>query len=234
MPDIMDVSGSTILVVDDSPVSSMIVSLMLKKNKDYCTVRVWDGPACIKKAKEVKPDLILLDIQMPGMNGIEVCKVLKKDEKTHDIPVIFVTASTDNDTLKEAFESGGTDYVCKPVNKIELLARIKSVLLHRKMEKKLLEEEKLKGVLEMAGGICHELNQPMQVVSGYTELLLMDMGKENSAYPYIKMIKEQTDEMGSITRKLMRITKYETQDYIEGGRIIDIDKAAGVAGQLSC
>ena len=233
MPDIMDVSGSTILVVDDSPVSSMIVSLMLKKNKDYCTVRVWDGPACIKKAKEVKPDLILLDIQMPGMNGIEVCKVLKKDERTHDIPVIFVTASTDNDTLKEAFESGGTDYVRKPLNKIELLARIKSVLLHRKMEKKLLEEEKLKGVLEMAGGICHELNQPMQVVSGYTELLLMDIGKENSAYPYIKMIKEQTDEMGSITRKLMRITKYETQDYIEGGRIIDIDKAAGAAGQLS-
>jgi len=227
MPDIIDVSGSTILVVDDSPVSSMIVSLMLKKNKDYCTVRVWDGPACIKKAKEVKPDLILLDIQMPGMNGIKVCKVLKKDERTHDIPVIFVTASTDNDTLKEAFESGGTDYVRKPVNKIELLARIKSVLLHRKMEKKLLEEEKLKGVLEMAGGICHELNQPMQVVSGYSELLLMEIGKEDSAYPYIKMIKEQTDEMGSITRKLMRITKYETREYVEGSRIIDIGMAAG-------
>ena len=72
MSDIMDISGSTILIVDDSPVSSMVVSLMLKKNSDYCTVRVWDGQACIKKAKEVKPDLILLDIQMPDMNGIEV------------------------------------------------------------------------------------------------------------------------------------------------------------------
>ncbi len=230
MPAKRDVSRSTILIVDDSPVSSMVVSLILKKNSDYRTVRVWDGPACIKKAKEVKPDLILLDIQMPGMNGIEVCEVLKKDEKTRDIPVIFVTATTDNETLKEAFESGGTDYVCKPVNKIELLARIKSVLLHRKMAKKLLEEERLRGVLEMAGGICHDLNQPMQVVSGYSELLLMDIEKDNSAYPYVKMIKEHTDAMGSITRKLMRITKYETQDYIEGGRIIDIDKAAGAAG----
>ena len=200
MHDAIDVSGSTLLVVDDSPVSSMLVSLILKKHSDYCTVRVWDGQACIKKAKEVKPDLILLDIQMPGMNGIEVCKVLKKDERTRDIPVIFVTASTDNETLKEAFESGGNDYVRKPVNKIELLARIKSVLLHKKMEKKLMEEEKLNGVLEMAGGICHELNQPMQVVSGYSELLLMDIEKDNSAYPYIKMIKEQTDEMGSITK----------------------------------
>ena len=230
MHDAIDVSGSTLLVVDDSPVSSMLVSLILKKHSDYCTVRVWDGQACIKKAKEVKPDLILLDIQMPGMNGIEVCKVLKKDERTRDIPVIFVTASTDNGTLKEAFESGGNDYVRKPVNKIELLARIKSVLLHKKMEKKLMEEEKLNGVLEMAGGICHELNQPMQVVSGYSELLLMDIEKDNSAYPYIKMIKEQTDEMGSITKKLMRITKYETRDYIEGSRIIDIDKAASAVG----
>lgn len=230
MHDAIDVSGSTLLVVDDSPVSSMLVSLILKKHSDYCTVRVWDGQACIKKAKEVKPDLILLDIQMPGMNGIEVCKVLKKDERTRDIPVIFVTASTDNETLKEAFESGGNDYVRKPVNKIELLARIKSVLLHKKMEKKLMEEEKLNGVLEMAGGICHELNQPMQVVSGYSELLLMDIEKDNSAYPYIKMIKEQTDEMGSITKKLMRITKYETRDYIEGSRIIDIDKAASAVG----
>jgi CheY-like chemotaxis protein len=230
MHDAIDVSGSTLLVVDDSPVSSMLVSLILRKHSDYCTVRVWDGQACIKKAKEVKPDLILLDIQMPGMNGIEVCKVLKKDERTRDIPVIFVTASTDNETLKEAFESGGNDYVRKPVNKIELLARIKSVLLHKKMEKKLMEEEKLNGVLEMAGGICHELNQPMQVVSGYSELLLMDIEKDNSAYPYIKMIKEQTDEMGSITKKLMRITKYETRDYIEGSRIIDIDKAASAVG----
>ncbi len=230
MPDIMDVSKSTVFVVDDSPVSTKVISRMLKKNSDYYSVKILDGPECIKKAKEVKPDLILLDIQMPGMNGIEVCKVLRKDEQTYDIPVIFVTASTDNETLKEAFESGGTDYVRKPVNKIELLARIKSVLIQKKLEKRLMEKEKLNGVLEMAGGICHDLNQPMQVVSGYSELLLMDMGKENSAYPYIKMIKEQTDEMGSITRKLMRITKYETKDYIEGSRIIDIDKAASAVG----
>ncbi len=230
MPDIMDVSKSTVFVVDDSPVTTKVISRMLKKNSDYYSVKILDGPECIKKAKEVKPDLILLDIQMPGMNGIEVCKVLRKDEQTYDIPVIFVTASTDNETLKEAFESGGTDYVRKPVNKIELLARIKSVLIQKKLEKRLMEKEKLNGVLEMAGGICHDLNQPMQVVSGYSELLLMDMGKENSAYPYIKMIKEQTDEMGSITRKLMRITKYETKDYIEGSRIIDIDKAAGTVG----
>ncbi len=228
MPDIIDVSGSTILLVDDSPASSMFISLILKKNSDYRTVRIWEGTACLKKAKEVKPDLILLDIQMPVMNGIEVCKVLKKDEQTRDIPVIFVTASTDDETLKEAFESGGTDYVRKPVNKIELLARVKSVLYHKRLEKKLVEEEKVSSALEMAGAICHELNQPMQVVSGYSELLMMDMEKDNLAYPYIKMVKEQTEKMGYITRKLMSITRYETKDYGKDGKIIDIDKASSM------
>jgi len=227
MTDIMDVSGSTILLVDDNPVNSKFIGLILNKNSDYRTVSVSDGSRCIKKAKEIKPDLILLDIQMPGTNGIEVCKVLKMNKQTCDIPVIFVTANTDDETLEEAFESGGTDYVCKPVNKIEILARVKSVLLHKKLEKKLLQEEKLSGVLEMAGAICHELNQPMQVVSGYSELLMMDMEKDNMAHSYIKMVKEQTDKMGSITRKLMSITKYETQDYIEGSKIIDINKVAG-------
>ena len=113
------------------------------------------------------------------------------------------------------------------MNKIELLARVKSVLLHKKLEKK------LSGVLEMAGAICHELNQPMQVVSGYSELLMMDMEKDNLAHSYIKMVKDQTDKMGSITRKLMSITKYETRDYIEGSKIIDINKATGEEGQLS-
>ena len=85
----------------------------------------------------------------------------------------------------------------------------------------------------MAGAICHELNQPMQVVSGYSELLMMDMEKDDLAHSYIKMVKDQTDKMGSITRKLMSITKYETQDYIEGSKIIDINKAAGAKEQLS-
>ncbi|MCP4366763.1 MAG: transcriptional regulatory, partial [Deltaproteobacteria bacterium] len=101
-------------------------------------------------------------------------------------------------------------------------------LYHKRLEKKLVEEEKVSSALEMAGAICHELNQPMQVVSGYSELLMMDMEKDNLAYPYIKMVKEQTEKMGYITRKLMSITRYETKDYGKDGKIIDIDKASSM------
>lgn len=100
------------------------------------------------------------------------------------------------------------------------------ILSRRRAEEKLLLQEKLKGVIEMAGAVCHELNQPLQVVSGYSELLLMDISEDNSQFNDIKAIKEQIGRMGDITRKLMRITKYETKDYLKG-KIVDIDKATG-------
>jgi len=92
------------------------------------------------------------------------------------------------------------------------------------LQKTLAEKEKLKGVIEMSGAVCHELNQPMQVVSGISEMLMMDVQDDNLLLGNIKTIKEQIYIMGEITKKLMRVTKYETKDYLKG-KIIDIDKA---------
>lgn len=223
MADLIEGLKVTILIVDDNPINIKTLQIILEKS-GYCTVSTMDGAACIEMAKNGRPDLILLDINMPELSGIEVCKALRRDEQSNDIPVIFVTASTDNETLREAFESGGTDYVRKPVNRTELLARIESILTQKILMQKLLEEEKLQGVLEMAGAACHELNQPMQTISGYSELLLMDISENNPLYRNIKTIKEQIDRMGKITRKLMRITKYKTREYLNR-KIIDIDQA---------
>jgi len=219
-------SEITILIVDDNPVNVKMEQVVLEK-AGYCTAGTTDGEVCFDMAKKQNPDLILLDINMPNISGIEICKTLKKNKGTADIPVIFVTASTDDDTLQEAFESGGSDYVRKPVNKIELLARIKSGLTQRKLVERLIEKEKLEGVMEMAGAVCHEMNQPLQVVSGYSELLLMDIPPDSPAYANMKKIKAQVGRMGEITRKLMGITRYETRHYIRDTKIIDIDRASG-------
>ena len=88
-----------------------------------------------------------------------------------------------------------------------------------------LYREKLQAVLEMAGGVCHELNQPMQIISGYCELLLMAGQEDGPENDKIAKIKTQIDHLGSITRKLARITKYETIDYVDG-KIVDIEKSA--------
>ena len=85
--------------------------------------------------------------------------------------------------------------------------------------------EKLQSIIEMSGAVCHELNQPLQSISAYSELLMMDIDKENPSHEQIEKIKGQVDRMGEITKKLMRITKYETKGYLRG-QIIDIDKAS--------
>ena len=216
----------TVLVADDSPVYVKVVEIMLEKG-GYGIVTTMDGMSCIKTAKRLKPHLILLDVIMPGMNGFEVCRILKQDVDTKDIPVIFVTANTDDDTLKNAYMAGGMDYVRKPLNRIELLARIKSVLDQKELAEKRSQEEKFNGVLEMAGAVCHEMNQPLQAMFGIAESLLMDVSKDNPQYKDLEKLKGQAIRLGNITKKMMTITKYETRDYVGEKKIIDIDKASG-------
>ena len=99
-------------------------------------------------------------------------------------------------------------------------------LEHRKQAlKERIERERLQGVLEMAGAVCHELNQPLMGVSGYSELLLMDTPEDTPQYETIRKIKAQSDRMGAITKKLMRVTQYKTKAYLKG-HIVDIDAAS--------
>lgn len=221
----MNTSEITILIVDDNAVNVKLGQALLEK-AGYRTLTALHGRECLKTAQRLNPDLILLDILMPEISGIEVCRALRRDKQTSHIPVIFLTANTDNRILQAAFESGGREYVRKPVNKTELLVRIKSVLNQEELRRKLLEEEKLKGVLEMAGAVCHELNQPIQAVAGYSEVMMMNTKPDHPLFMHVARIKKQIDQMGKITKKLMRITKYETKDYILGKKIIDIDKAS--------
>jgi PAS domain S-box-containing protein len=93
-------------------------------------------------------------------------------------------------------------------------------------ERDRIQKERLQGALEMSGSVCHELNQPLQYVSGATEILLMDLADDDPLYDTMAKIKSQVDRMGSITKKLMGITSYKTREYVGGRKIIDIDKAS--------
>ncbi len=225
MSELIDVSGKTILITDDNSVNIQLIKSILKKN-GYRTAGAGNGKDCLDMAATFNPDLILLDIMMPETSGIEVCRILKKNQSTQHIPIIFVTADTENSTLKEAFEAGGTDYVCKPINTIELLARIKSALIQQMLTKKLMQDEKLQGILETAGAICHELNQPLQYLSGCSELILMSLSDAHPVYKDISKMKKQIEKMGKITRKLMGITSYETRSYAGNKKILDIHKSS--------
>jgi len=117
-------------------------------------------------------------------------------------------------------QSFDEDEVCISIGSLTIVTK------EMKAEEERLKRERLQVTLEMAGAVCHELNQPMQTISGYTESLLRDFSKNTPSYNRIKKVMEEILRMGTITKKLMRITKYETKNYLQGIKIVDIDKAS--------
>ncbi len=127
----------TVLIVDDELLNLTLLEAHLT-SADYLVSEARDGDEALDKAIE-GPDLILLDIMMPGMDGFETCRRLKEIERTKDIPVIFLSADQDANTKLNCFSIGGVDYITKPFESNELLARIKTHLTLRKQELQLLE-----------------------------------------------------------------------------------------------
>ena len=115
-----------ILVVDDEPINIDVLGGLLKQ--DYRLIVAKNGERALKAALSGNPDLILLDIMMPDMDGYEVCRRLKADESTRDIPVIFITAMNQTDDEALGFELGAADYITKPVSPPILRARVKTQL----------------------------------------------------------------------------------------------------------
>ncbi len=218
-------TNTTVLIVDDNPVNIRFIELILQK-EGFHTISTPDGLEAIEMATHRTPDIVLLDITMPEMSGIEICRILKGGERTADIPIIFVTANTDDQTLKEALASGGNDYVRKPVSRIELLARIRACLREKYLLKKTLEQEKLRAVLETAGAICHEMNQPLQFLTWATTGLVQELPGNSPLGEQAAAIKTHIDRLSEIVKKLANITTYKTRPYVKGNSIIDIDKAS--------
>ncbi|AGW13085.1 putative bifunctional diguanylate cyclase/phosphodiesterase [Megalodesulfovibrio gigas] len=130
-----DNTQHTILIVDDEPINLKLLGTHLRK-RGYLVVDADSGRAALEVAK-TGPDLILLDIMMPGLDGLETCKLLKDDPVTRDIPVIFLSALSDVEVKTRGFEVGGVDYVSKPFDSRELLARVTTQLTLRRQERQL-------------------------------------------------------------------------------------------------
>ncbi len=214
-------SDKTILIADDLTNNRKMLEFLLEKI-GYRTIGVNSGHECLREARNGKPNLLLLDIMMPDISGIEVCKRLRADAATATLPIIFVTAATDDQTLSKAFDAGGNDYIRKPINGIELTKRVQAVFEHEKLIETNRAEQTLRGALSMSGTICHELNQPLQYISGACQILLMDLDKGSPAYNRVVKMKEQIDRLGEMTKKLMQINKVEARSYVGETKILSL------------
>jgi two-component system sensor histidine kinase/response regulator len=170
-----ELRGSTLLVVDDKPQNLRLLSDFLAE-QGFELMLTRSGAHALEKARLATPDLILLDLRMPEMDGFEVCRRLKADAATSEIPVIFMTAEEDAKAKVEGFALGAVDYITKPVQREELVARIQHHLQLHRLQRELTansEELSLKNAeLEAYGHtIAHSLKTPLAAATRFLEIL---------------------------------------------------------------
>ena len=178
-------SKSEILIIDDVPKNIQVISNILKK-EGYEISFALNGEQGLKNVAFKAPDLILLDISMPGMDGFEFCKELKKEDKYNSIPIIFLTARTDMNDVVKGLEYGAVDYITKPFNAQELTSRISTHLelkhsrdIILEQNEKILQQNKELNELNATKDkffsiIAHDLKNPFYILVGYSKILLDD------------------------------------------------------------
>jgi signal transduction histidine kinase len=187
-----------ILVVDDAPDNlRMLMSLL---SQTYEVVEAEDGVSALAVASERSPDLILLDVMMPDIDGFEVCRRLKADEKTRDIPVIFLTVHDKLSDKMTAFKAGGVDYVTKPFQTQEVLMRVETHLMIHRLRTRL--EVQIAELDAFAHTVAHDLKSPLWLMTGFAEMLLADFGE---AMP--KEMKRHVESIERTGKKGIRIVE---------------------------
>ncbi|HBA59494.1 MAG TPA: hybrid sensor histidine kinase/response regulator [Elusimicrobia bacterium] len=172
----------SILMVDDTPANLELLTVMLKV-RGYKVRAAISGKLALQAARNAPPDLILLDINMPVMNGYEVCAELKSDEKLKDIPVIFLSALSETMDKVKAFGAGGVDYITKPFQFEEVEARVETHLELRRQKRRLQENLDDLHALEktrdsLVHMIIHDLRSPLTGIHGFLELIREDEKKD--------------------------------------------------------
>lgn len=212
--------AATILVVDDTRHNLLLMKDLLKA-EPWRVLFDRKGGDALETARRELPDLILLDIMMPGMDGFEVCRHLKEEGELADVPVIFMTALDDTASKVKAFAAGGVDFVTKPVQKEETLARIKAQLQLRRLRDDLRREiaakdEAIKDLDGYAHTVAHDLKNPLQGLMVLTETLLNEgeTVSEEERLEWTKLIHKSSTRLNNIVHELLVFASVRQQEIV--------------------
>lgn len=153
-------TGKQILVVDDNPDNLLLLERVLEK-KGFSVRTAGNGSIALEEIRKEHPDLILLDLQMPGIDGFEVCRVLKEDENTAAIPVLIMSAADRIENITRGFELGAVDFISKPFHNLEVIARVRTHLMTQAANSELLHMARQTSLEYLVMGIAHEVNTPL-------------------------------------------------------------------------
>ncbi len=214
-----------ILIIDDFPDNVFLLQDRLEK-EGFDIIKAYQGEMGIQKAVEELPDLILLDIMMPDISGYDVCKILTAKDETKHIPIILLTALTEADSIKQGLQAGAFDYIKKPFNRIELIARINSALRFSETNKFLLEIEKIKTFAATVVTTNHEIKQPLTLINLSTTALRRELSNPNfstdNILKRVEIIENAAKDIISVLDQLGSIKKPVITPYVNNLNIIDL------------
>jgi CheY-like chemotaxis protein len=197
-----------ILVVDDQPINVQLLKRKLEKSGIEVTP-AYNGQEALACVEREKPDLILLDVMMPDMDGIEVCQRLQASESSRSIPIIFVTARTSKEGKLEGLGVGAVDYITKPIDLDETLARVQTqlrfVAINREMielQRRLVEARRAATIGAVTQGVAHNLNNLLGVVIGYLDLIKTHYDKPAQVQRNAAHVEAAVQRIVSIIRQL--------------------------------
>ena len=211
-----------ILIIDDDESVRQIVAHRLKKN-NHEIYPFSSGMEALKVIKEIKPDLIILDVIMPGMTGYEVLRKLQEDNELQTIPVMMLTAQDQLQDKIKGLEYGAYDYLSKPFDHQELSVRAEALLRLRNLQLQLIKAERLAVVGHVAITVKQEIEKPLKSIINLSESLTLkeipsDMKKR------IIHILESTLRIERIIQKLEGLQDTPVKDYLSGIKMIDLGK----------
>jgi signal transduction histidine kinase len=213
-------NSHTLLIVDDDPIArDTLEALLFRENYDL--VLIESGQQALARLDELDPDIILLDVMMPGMNGFEVCQHIKAHEQWRHIPVILITALDSPADMVQGFESGADDFLHKPVNVLELKARLRSMLRLKKQYDALQETLRLRE--QMSDMIIHDMRTPLA-----STLLLGTLLKRSLTDPKdlgrVEKILSATRRLKSFVDDLLLMAKTQEQQLVLNRTPVDVNQ----------
>ncbi|MGH7997378.1 MAG: response regulator [Opitutaceae bacterium] len=221
----------TVVVIDDQPINVQLLKRKLER-EGLRIVTAYNGREGLEKIKEERPDLVLLDVMMPDMDGIEICQRLQQEEETRAIPVIFITARTTKESKLEGLAVGAVDYITKPIDLDETLARVQTQLrfvqINREMvdlQRRLEEARRTATIGAVTEGIAHNLNNLLGVAIGYLDLIKVSMDRPTQVRSSVQHIDAALQRIVGIVRQLSSlvvkarppVASARLQDVIAGG-----------------
>ena len=190
-----------ILIVDDQPVNVQLLMRKLER-EGFAPEGVYSGQEALDSVARAHPDLILLDVMMPDMDGIEVCARLQNNEATRNIPVIFVTARGAREHKIEGLSAGAVDYITKPVDLDEMVARVRTQLRVVDLQRRLSESRRAATLGAMTQGIAHNLNNMLAIILGYVDLIKLHHNKPENVSNHAAGIEKAVKRIAGVIKQL--------------------------------